>query len=63
MWGNLVTTAFSTEEGAFLRGQVRMEEKLELNLDEQPVEAEKPLVPEEEKEPKKVPEKRSRKVA
>ena len=26
VWGNVVTTAFSTEEGAFLRGQIRMEE-------------------------------------
>jgi hypothetical protein len=25
--------AFSTEEGAFLRGQVRMEERVELNLE------------------------------
>jgi hypothetical protein len=25
VWGNVVTAAFSTEEGAFLRGQVRME--------------------------------------
>ena len=24
VWGNVVTAAFSTEEGAFLRGQVRM---------------------------------------
>jgi len=30
VWGDVVTTAFSTEEGAFLRGQVRMEEKVEL---------------------------------
>lgn len=36
VWGDVVTTAFSTEEGAFLRGQVRMEEKLELDLDENP---------------------------
>ncbi len=26
VWGDLVTTAFATEEGAFLRGQVRMED-------------------------------------
>lgn len=26
VWGDLVTSAFATEEGAFLRGQVRMEE-------------------------------------
>ena len=28
VWGDLITTAFSTEEGAFLRGQVRMEDDL-----------------------------------
>jgi cytoskeletal protein CcmA (bactofilin family) len=33
VWGDVVTTAFSTEEGAFLRGQVRMEEQVELQLD------------------------------
>ena len=38
VWGDVVTTAFATEEGAFLRGQVRMEEKVELNLDETPSE-------------------------
>ncbi len=26
VWGDLLTTAFATEEGAFLRGQVRMED-------------------------------------
>jgi cytoskeletal protein CcmA (bactofilin family) len=34
VWGDVVTTAFSTEEGAFLRGQVRMEETLEIDVDE-----------------------------
>jgi cytoskeletal protein CcmA (bactofilin family) len=38
VWGDVTTVAFSTEEGAFLRGQVRMEERVELNL----VEAEAP---------------------
>jgi cytoskeletal protein CcmA (bactofilin family) len=32
VWGDVVTTAFSTEEGAFLRGQIRMEEQLDLGL-------------------------------
>ncbi|NTU75054.1 MAG: polymer-forming cytoskeletal protein [Anaerolineaceae bacterium] len=32
VWGDVVTVAFATEEGAFLRGQVRMEEKIELDL-------------------------------
>ena len=30
VWGNVVTAAFSTEEGAFLRGQVTMEEQVEM---------------------------------
>lgn len=34
VWGDVVTIAFSTEEGAFLRGQVRMEEKVDLGSDE-----------------------------
>jgi cytoskeletal protein CcmA (bactofilin family) len=31
VWGNLVTAAFATEEGAFLRGQIRMEEHVEVH--------------------------------
>lgn len=34
VWGDVTTSAFSTEEGAFLRGQITMEEKVVLNLDE-----------------------------
>ncbi len=30
VWGNVTTAAFSTEEGAFLRGQVTMEEKVDI---------------------------------
>jgi cytoskeletal protein CcmA (bactofilin family) len=30
VWGDVVTAAFSTEEGAFLRGKVTMEEKVEI---------------------------------
>ena len=30
VWGDVTVVAFATEEGAFLRGQVRMEEKVEL---------------------------------
>jgi cytoskeletal protein CcmA (bactofilin family) len=37
VWGDVVTVAFSTEEGSFLRGQVRMEERVDLQL-EQPEE-------------------------
>ena len=31
VWGNVVTAAFATEEGAFLRGQIRMEEQVEIS--------------------------------
>ena len=46
VWGDVVTAAFSTEEGAFLRGQIRMEEEVEVGLndlpEEQPVPEEEP---------------------
>ncbi len=32
VWGDVVTTSFSTEEGAFMRGQITMEEELELGF-------------------------------
>ncbi len=34
VWGDVVTSAFSTEEGAFLRGQITMEEHIQLDFDE-----------------------------
>ena len=34
VWGDVVTGAFSTEEGAFLRGQIRMEERVELGIED-----------------------------
>lgn len=34
VWGDVVTSAFATEEGAFLRGQITMEERVELSLEE-----------------------------
>jgi len=34
VWGDVTVVAFATEEGAFLRGQVRMEEKVELGNEE-----------------------------
>lgn len=34
VWGDVTTVTFSTEEGAFLRGAVRMEEKIDLAIDE-----------------------------
>ena len=36
VWGDVVTTAFVTEEGAFLRGKIRMEEAVELDLEPAP---------------------------
>jgi cytoskeletal protein CcmA (bactofilin family) len=39
VWGNVVTASFSTEEGAFLRGQVTMEEQVEIG-DEDSTESE-----------------------
>lgn len=32
VWGNVVTKTFSTQEGAFLRGKITMEEELDLGL-------------------------------
>jgi cytoskeletal protein CcmA (bactofilin family) len=32
VWGNVVTTSLSTEEGAFLKGEITMEEDLDLGL-------------------------------
>jgi cytoskeletal protein CcmA (bactofilin family) len=32
VWGDVVTMAFATEEGAFLRGQITMEEQIDLGL-------------------------------
>jgi len=34
VWGNIITAAFATEEGAFLRGQIRMEDVVDLGLDD-----------------------------
>jgi cytoskeletal protein CcmA (bactofilin family) len=33
VWGDVAVVAFASEEGAFLRGQVKMEEKVELKLE------------------------------
>jgi cytoskeletal protein CcmA (bactofilin family) len=33
VWGDIVATAFATEEGAFLRGQIRMEDAVDPGLD------------------------------
>ncbi|MEA3350309.1 MAG: polymer-forming cytoskeletal protein [Chloroflexota bacterium] len=31
VWGDVVTASFSTEEGAFLRGQIQMEESVDIH--------------------------------
>jgi cytoskeletal protein CcmA (bactofilin family) len=41
VWGDVTTTSFATEEGAFLRGQVRMEDRVELQF-EQPTDESAP---------------------
>jgi len=41
VWGNVVTASMATEDGAFLRGQIQMEEKIELGI-QPPEEAEEP---------------------
>lgn len=42
VWGDVVVVALATEEGAFLRGQVRMEEKIEIPAES---ETEPPSIP------------------
>ncbi len=36
VWGDVTVVALATEEGAFLRGQVRMEEKIEFQVELEP---------------------------
>ncbi len=36
VWGDVVTTSFVTEDGAFLRGQIRMEDTVDLGLGPEP---------------------------
>lgn len=35
VWGDVTIVSFSTEEGAFLRGSVKMEEKVEIPVEEE----------------------------
>jgi cytoskeletal protein CcmA (bactofilin family) len=48
VWGDVVTAAFSTEEGAFLRGQIRMEDSVDVGVGELPIETPEPENPGEE---------------
>ena len=34
VWGDVITTKMATEEGAFLRGNIQMEERVELGIEE-----------------------------
>jgi cytoskeletal protein CcmA (bactofilin family) len=45
VWGDVVTTSFVTEDGAFLRGQIRMEDDVDLGLDEADATSEAGLAP------------------
>ncbi|HOJ01988.1 MAG TPA: polymer-forming cytoskeletal protein [Anaerolineaceae bacterium] len=42
VWGDVKIVAFSTEEGAFLRGNIIMEEQVALDFEETPAEAKTP---------------------
>jgi cytoskeletal protein CcmA (bactofilin family) len=35
IWGDVLTSAFATEEGGFLRGQIRMEEQITLTFEQE----------------------------
>lgn len=35
VWGDVVTAAFSTEEGAFLRGKITMEERVDIGVEQE----------------------------
>jgi cytoskeletal protein CcmA (bactofilin family) len=36
VWGDVTTTSFSTEEGAFLRGKITMEDEIDLGWEPEP---------------------------
>lgn len=36
IWGDVTTSSFASEDGAFFRGQMRMEEKVDLPVQEEP---------------------------
>jgi len=40
VWGSVTTKSFSTDEGAFLKGQITMEEEIELGISSEDPEAE-----------------------
>jgi cytoskeletal protein CcmA (bactofilin family) len=50
VWGNVTTASMSTEEGAFLRGQIQMEESVDLGYEQPKPPEDKPETEGEEKE-------------
>lgn len=57
VWGDVVAVSFSSEDGAFLRGQMRMEERIEIQLAEEPPseEIEMPVLQPEPVQPATIP--------
>jgi len=47
VWGNVITAAFATEEGAFLRGQITMEEQVDLGSEKVGQQLDGDIIPEE----------------
>jgi cytoskeletal protein CcmA (bactofilin family) len=45
VWGDVITAAFATEEGAFLRGQMRMEEQVDIGIEPTPISSESQELP------------------
>jgi cytoskeletal protein CcmA (bactofilin family) len=46
VWGDVVTSSFTTEEGAFLRGKITMEEQVDLGFGQDAPSEEAPEVTE-----------------
>ena len=57
VWGDVVAVSFSSEDGAFLRGQMRMEDRIEIQLAEEqsPEEIEMPMLQPEQILPDPIP--------
>jgi len=53
VWGDVITVSFATEEGAFLRGQIRMEEQVDIGETAQPLTE---IAPSEDDKPPPIPE-------
>jgi cytoskeletal protein CcmA (bactofilin family) len=59
VWGNVVTGSFSTEEGAFLRGQITMEDKVDIGVIPEEEKAPEEKAPEEKAPEEKAPEEKT----